>query len=104
MLRRICLQLSSHDELPSNQAYGLSVFLIVTAGTVPGTAAYEQALGVQSLVESAFAGCDRIQLNDVVVVSERELTLEEADLLTPWEYPDAISFREGTPEQLPTEW
>lgn len=103
MLRRVCLQLSSHEELPSTQAYGLSVFLIVTASTVPGTTTYDEALGVQSLVEAAFSACEGIELHNVEVVSERELTVEEANLLTPWEYPDSISFREGTPEQLLTD-
>lgn len=103
MIRRIFLQLSSFEELEAVEPYRLSVVMVVTGTTLPGTREHEDALAVQTALETAFASCEGIELDDVLIVSEDELTVGEADVLTPWEYPDSISFREGTPEQLLTE-
>jgi hypothetical protein len=92
----IYLQLSSRDELPEDQDYRVVVHLIVKAATFERAAEHAAAIQVKAAVQKAFARCTGIELEDVQLWSEAEMTLDDVARLVQWDYSDYLSQREGT--------
>jgi len=96
-LMGLYVNLSSHDELPDNETYEITLVGVVREGITEAS-----LLDVRQAVDRIGAHmtrCDGVDVLDSSVRSERGMTLEDLRYFQRWEA-DHISYRANTPDSL----
>ena len=96
----IYLLLDPREELMEGDTYSVLPILTARSETLAQDDQHRAAVQVKSLVQEAFARCDGLELQDVRLVSEAEVSLEDVRNLVPWDYSDHLSYRQGTPDDV----
>ena len=96
----VYLQLSSRDELDRGEEYGVVAYICAKPKSLESESSHANLIRATSVVRTALAKCNGLQVHDVKLVSEADLTLDDLGRLVRWDYSDYLSFRSGTPESL----
>ena len=80
------------EELPPDRKYTVITYVVIPTVVREDAALERQATAVAAAFQTGFAKCEGIVCHSVRVVSEAELTLEDLQQLTQWDYSDHLSY------------
>lgn len=100
VLSGIYMLLDSDDELTKGEKYGIIVWATMKSGDYEDSEKRRTAQELVDAIEAALSGCDGIEIKDVHLKSEQQVTLDDLRLLKRWDY-DSLSLRRESVEELP---
>lgn len=98
----ILLNISSFAELPPTETYSISVVLLIRPGDYEQKSVRDECVALLSFIRSALLECDGIDVEEVRLATEDDLTMSDTRRLLRWDYADYLSARSGHAPELPT--
>ncbi len=98
----VWIRVDPESELPEGQgAYRVIVVMVMETRFFDDPDLLHQAVRLSGELQEAFAKCDGIEIHEVRVIAESELSLEDIRILTRWDYQDHLSGQPGQSEGSP---
>lgn len=87
-------------ELPNDQTYRLVVWATMKSENYQDEAKREKAQKVVGEIESTLTQCEGIDVDEVMLITEQEITLDQLRLLKRWDF-DSLSLAGESVDELP---
>ncbi len=102
LMESVWISVNPETELPEGQGtYSVIVVMVMQTRFYVDPDLLEEAVRLSGQLQEAFARCNGIEIHDVKVIAESELSLEDLRFLTRWDYQDYLSGRPGQSEGSP---
>jgi hypothetical protein len=89
------------DELPDGEGtYRFIVVMAMHDDLYHDPSLNEEAVGIAGALQEAFAKCEGVEVLEVRVASEADLSLQDIRELIRWDYQDHLSERQGRSEEI----